>query len=835
VVKVWDAETGKPQWEFKGPRTSAAFSPDGTRLFIGPVDNQKALVCDARTGKPLLELSEYNGHRGLAFSPDGARIVIVNPGQAKVWDAEKRGPPLFVLEQLTDKGRGEMTSYVAFSPDGARILTGARSTNTHGWDEKTLVWDARTGMFLFNLKGRLGPKTEQTFNLDLGHEEQSAAFSPDGTRIVTVGGQFGAHEATVWDVRTGAELLVLTGHTSPVLCAAFSPDGMRIVTGCQDGTAKVWDARTGAPRLEMNGHRGELHTVAVSPDSTRIISGGGEPEKPGAATVWDARTGVALLELKGLRGTLKSACFSRDGTRIVTGGYRQTGRGEDGDVTWTAEARVWDARTGAALLELKGLKEGVNSIAISPDGTRIITGGGEPEYRCEKSELKVWDARTGAVLLDLTQEGQAGHFLGHTGASVCFSPDGTRFVVGGLKWKGGLTNWATVRDAATGAELFELNGHRGPVKCVASSPDGTRIVTGGDDRDRRALVWDAETGTPLPFELKGHTSAVLSVAFSPDSKRIVTGSVDRTVRVWDAKTGTALVELKGFTERVTSVAFTPDGTRIVAGELHGAVTVWDARPVKDPPILRGHTGYIGSMAFSPDGTRIVAGGGEDRDHRALVWDARTGAILLDLKGHESDVWRVAFSPDGTRIVTGGGYGEPGSPGEVKVWDARTGTPVRELKWDAQAGKVWDARTGAALIELKGPPGTLGSVSLSADGTRLVTYGTDGKKVWDAGTGKELPGEVIPNTVANERISPDGRVFAHKDGGHVELIPLQPDEEELAYRRLHTQPNVGRYQEGYLAARAAKDDFAAAFYLKLIPPDQRKELEAINAPGKKPKQ
>jgi WD40 repeat protein len=815
VVKVWDADTEKPQWEFKGTDGHVAFSPDGTRLFIGPVENQKALVYDAGTGKPLVELSEYSGSRGFAFSPDGTRIVIGSLGQAKVWDAVKGGPPLLDLKVLTLKGLRDGVTCVAFSPDGTRIVTGG------GMNEKALVWDARTGMLLFSLKGRPGPATSEVWQTDL-EGEQSAAFSPDGTRIVTVGGQMGAHEAAVWDARTGAELLALTGHTNQVLCASFSPDGTRIVTGCFDGTAKVWDARTGAPRLEMIGHRGELHTVAVSPDGTRILSGGVEPNKPGAATVWDARTGVVLFELRGLKGTLKSAAFSRDGTRIVTGGYRQTGQNRSGMTTWTGEARVWDAQTGAALLELKEFKEGVNSIAFSPDGTRIITAGGGPPVTYSVTELKVWDARSGAVLLDLTQPGgEGGRFPDHRGACIAFSPDGKRFVAGGLKWKGTEAGWATVRDAATGAELFELNGHTKTLQCVAYSPDGTRIVTGGGDQDRRALVWDAAMGAAL-LELKGHTSAVLCVAFSPDGKRIVSGSGDRTVRVWDVNTGTALVELKGFAERVTSVAFSPDGTRIVTGELGGAVTVWDARPGKTPPILRGHTGYIGTLAFSPDGTRIVTG---SYDRTAKVWDARTGTPLLELKGNTNAVMSVAFSPDGTRIVTSGGAVGPGKPGEAKVWDARTGTPLQELRWDARTAKVWDARTGAALLELKGPPGTLTSVSLSPDGTRLVTHGRAGNKVWDAETGKELPGVALPNTVAKERISPDGRVFAQVDGDHVELIPLQPDEEELVYRRLHTQLNVGRYREGYLAARAAEDDFAARFYLKLLPPPEQKMLTA----------
>ena len=98
-------------------------------------------------------------------------------------------------------------------------------------------------------------------------------------------------------------------------------------------------------------------------------------------------------------------------------------------------------------------------------------------------------------------------------------------------------------------------------------------------------------------------------------------------------------------------------------------------------------------------------------------------------------------------------------------------------------------------------------------------------MWDAETGKELPGVAIPDTVVNERISPDGRVFARVNGDRAELIPLQPDEEELAYRQLHTQPNLSRYREGYAEARAAKDDFAARFYLNLLPPAEQKILTA----------
>ncbi len=90
--------------------------------------------------------------------------------------------------------------------------------------------------------------------------------------------------------------------------------------------------------------------------------------------------------------------------------------------------------------------------------------------------------------------------------------------------------------------LFALYGHTSAVQSAAFSPDGARIVTASADLTAR--VWDARTGTPL-LELKGHTGAVNGAAFSPDGARIVTASSDLTARVWDARTGTPCARAQG--------------------------------------------------------------------------------------------------------------------------------------------------------------------------------------------------------------------------------------------------------------------------------------------------
>src|SRR5262249_53576761 len=203
----------------------AAFSPDGTQ--IATAYRGRVKLSDARTGKTLLEWKAGDATR-VSYSADSTRILTGGYDQAvRVWDA----PTGKLL--LEAKGMMSEDSSVALSPDGTRIVAGRG-------DGKARVIDAQTGAVLLELKMR--PMVVNTFYTSMG--VLCVAFSPDGSRIVTGGTTgVGTGEASVWDARTGAELLELKGHTGFVMSVAFSPDGERIVTGSMDGTAKGWDAR----------------------------------------------------------------------------------------------------------------------------------------------------------------------------------------------------------------------------------------------------------------------------------------------------------------------------------------------------------------------------------------------------------------------------------------------------------------------------------------------------------------------------------------------------------------------------------------------------------------
>ena len=131
------------------------------------------------------------------------------------------------------------------------------------------------------------------------------------------------------------------------------------------------------------------------------------------------------------------------------------------------------------------------------------------------------------------------------------------------------------------------------------------------------------------MEIQGESVAI--VAFSPDGTRLATSAGGNTAKIWDALTGTPLVELKGQRLPVTSLSFSPDGARLATG-------TYDR--------LRANTGSF--------------------DDKAILWDVRTGSAVAELKGHNGFVRLVCFSLDGTRLAT------VGQDNSVIVWNASTG-------------------------------------------------------------------------------------------------------------------------------------------------------------------
>lgn len=153
--------------------------------------------------------------------------------------------------------------------------------------------------------------------------------------------------------------------------------------------------------------------------------------------------------------------------------------------------------------------------------------------------------------------------------SVAFSPDGALLATGGGD--------RTVRlwDPRTRTPIGEpFRGHTGWVRSVAFSPDGTLLATASGDRTVR--LWDPHARTPIGEPLTEHVSWLYAMAFSPDGALLATGGDDHTVRLWDPHARTPVGEpLTGHADWVRSVAFSPDGTLLATASGDGTARLYE--------------------------------------------------------------------------------------------------------------------------------------------------------------------------------------------------------------------------------------------------------------------
>ena len=315
----------------------------------------------------------------------------------------------------------------------------------------------------------------------------------------------------------------------------------------------------------------------------------------------------------------------------------------------------------------KGQSEAVFRVAFSPDSRTLASAGfieREAGRLITKGTIRLWDVGTGALLKTL--EGNTDVVL-----SVAFSPDGRTLASGGFfgmedarMLEGSIRLW----DVSTGRLLKTLEGHEWGVNSVAFSPNGQTLASGSLDETIR--MWDTLTGRHK-LTIEGHTEAVLRVAFSPDGQTLASGSEDNTIRFWVVTTGEQLRSLKAPLVAVNSVAFSPNGRTLASGGVTESsyvkttMRLWDVGTGKLLKLLEGHPFLqslrrnVNSVAFSTDGSIIV---GASEAYTIGFWDVKTGTHLNTLEGHTGAVNSVAFSPDGRTLASGS------DDGTILLWN-----------------------------------------------------------------------------------------------------------------------------------------------------------------------
>ena len=481
-VQLWDIATGERMASLPGHAgevTAAAFDATGKRFATGD-DNGKILVWQLTDGDaltPATQVAELVGHSrtvtALRFAPDGQVLYSASgDNTCAKWN-------LATGTEATDGllKHSEWIAAMDLSADGQWIATACEDGYVRLWSvatgkqvsEATLGESTATGVD-FAPDGRTvlvtsadsravwrwDPAAGESVNLaqqpplataDTAGTLWTAYFTPDGERILTVGG----NDARLLDLATGNSGVRFSPHGA-VAAVAMSADGRLVATGSWDGTAKLWDAQTHRMVGQLvGGHTGYINSLDFSPTGDRLATASDD----GTVRLWDVASNQPIGEpLAEHTGSVHSVRFSHDGRQLLTTSSDHT-------------AKLWDAHTGEVLHTFADHQWSVLCGEFSRDGKWIVTGG-------QDNTARVWSTSTGELQATLS---------GHTSAvtSVAFTPDATRVLTGSQD------TTAKLWDADNGNEILTLSGHTQDLTAVDFSSDGRTALTAS--RDGTAILW----------------------------------------------------------------------------------------------------------------------------------------------------------------------------------------------------------------------------------------------------------------------------------------------------------------------------------------------------------
>ncbi len=502
ILRLWDVESGETRviGEHAGMIVGLAFSPDGQRIVT--VDGTGSHCWQVATGKALWHNNK---------DPSGDRPIFLPDGNSFLGISNTQGPSLKRWDALTGKQiepgklpKIEFKTSVLISPNGQTMALLTRNKGIQFWDLKTGIEGGshfeRYGLLVF-LPGR-----------------KDIAWR-NGTTLAR------------WDVGTGRALYTDTeplGHLGPVHALAFTQNGSRLISSSsKDGTIRIWDLTSRKPVLQMNAAKIRYDVLAVSPDGKQIAGALEGLHEYGLIRVFDSTTGqqTHLLSARSPsianeRVILSALRFDSDGKQLYAFGvaddeamgptqsvlvaldvastrqlYRRTGPPpeaakcvtSDGRLFLSNDGRVFNTKSGKQLLDVKTNFGAFDTCTFSTDQSLLAGSISEPfqeETRggIRMKGIKIWETAS----CKLVAEFPMSHLFNH----LVFTPN-ARYLIG--------TDAAAIHvfDVLQNREISQLTNSRNVssktlgdyhASALSVSPDGRTLASG--HADTTILLWN---------------------------------------------------------------------------------------------------------------------------------------------------------------------------------------------------------------------------------------------------------------------------------------------------------------------------------------------------------
>ncbi|MEO0648578.1 MAG: hypothetical protein AAFZ17_20890, partial [Cyanobacteria bacterium J06650_10] len=426
TIRIWSTETGKCKSllsQSGGLVQAIALSPKGKLLASGS-NNGQVKLWDLHTYRLLKTISTKESRVStLGFQQQGDSLFLAAGGDKqtlKLWQVHSVSNPeqdprqnpeqphssrSYASGQFSNSS-GQFSRRIAVRPvrtyrgytNGIRAVSflGTQHVMSGGDSRELSVWDSVSG--------------EHKANLSL-HQGRIWAIALD-KRNARIASASDDHTIRLWDANTGQCLTTFAEHTSWVRTVDFSRRGRLLASGGDDATLRIWNTTSGFCVKTLSCGYHWIHSVAFDPTNSRYLASGGDEA---IVRYWRRKEDVSS-PMAHHEHRVCAVVFSPDGALVASGSDDST-------------VMVWDVGQNELLYHFKDSELAIKTVTFSPDG-RYLAAAGEDQI------VYLWDLRspdqkaphkTCRKLRPQSLTGLAGGIR-----SLAFSPDGTSLISGGL-------------------------------------------------------------------------------------------------------------------------------------------------------------------------------------------------------------------------------------------------------------------------------------------------------------------------------------------------------------------------------------------------------------------
>jgi WD40 repeat protein len=538
LVNVFDAATGNLVGSFaeREQARRLALSPDGELIVIGDAASGTDKVSSLR----LLDCS--SGERRMTFhGPTGVNEVTFAPSGSSVYASDARGDVWLwslqghLLHRLCCRGRWV---HCLMAPDESWLATSDQAGVVQIWD---LVTGRQRAEFTGNPIGAALAISPDSRLLAASYGRSDNPGPPPGVRV--------------WDAATGLLQRTMHGHVDDVRALVFAADGSWLASG--DG---------GDPQFTEGDRLVRIWSLPLSSEEPGRSSS--EDEQPEffpkirwftadneKIQIWDSANSVERTVIRPPEpwDVLESY---RDDTILLA-----TPVVDISNVKQPHPVYGIDVETGEIQFTVHVGHFGTGRVVIAPDETWFATTDGGVT-RDASSVVRIWDAASGALRHSLTGNGEGV-------SAIAVSPDGSLLVTGDA-WMEPTESVARVWCVATGQVESVLPGHHGRVRSIRVANSGDWIATGDDAGNVR--IWDTATRS-LRHTLVG-AAEVNDIMESPNGAFLAVCeglSGIGVLRIWGLLSEASLAEMR-VDGSLHECRWSPDSRLLHATGIRGTYT-----------------------------------------------------------------------------------------------------------------------------------------------------------------------------------------------------------------------------------------------------------------------